>query len=116
MKIGGGEEEEEEGEADLRWLTVMLVAVRRKNSGGDAANSKRNRERKTAFLLSFSVFFVCCFSFSFFFVVPFCFFSVFLVCFPFFSFLCFPLFFFFRPSFVLSPVFLLLSSLVPWYL
>jgi hypothetical protein len=35
MKVGrGGEEEEgeEEGEADLRWLTVMLVAVRRKNS------------------------------------------------------------------------------------
>jgi hypothetical protein len=115
MKIGGGGEEEREGEADLRWLTVMLVAVRRKNSGGDAANSKRNRERKTVFLLSFSVFFVCCFSFSFL-LFLFFFFSVFLVYFPFFSSLCFPLFFFFRPSFVLSPVFLLLSSLVPRYL
>ena len=76
----------------MRWLTVMLVAMRRKNSGGDAANSKRNRERKTAFLLSFSVFFVCCFSFSFFFVVPFCFFlffsSVFLS-FPFYVSPCF---------------------------
>jgi hypothetical protein len=44
--------------------------------GGDATNSKRNRERKTAFLLSFFVFFVCYFSFSFLccsFLVFFCF-------------------------------------------
>jgi hypothetical protein len=89
--LGGGEEEGE-GEADLRWLTVMLVAVRRKNSGGDVANSKRNRERKTVFLLSFSVFFRLLFFLFFFFVVSFCFFlffsSVFLS-FPFYVSPCF---------------------------
>jgi hypothetical protein len=34
MKIGEGGEEEREGDADLQWLTVTLVAVRRKNDGG----------------------------------------------------------------------------------
>jgi hypothetical protein len=78
--------------------------------GGDATNSKRNRERKTDFLLSFSVFFRLLFFPFLFFVVPFCFFF----CFSrLYSFLCFSLFFFFHPSFVLSPVFLLLSSFVP---
>jgi hypothetical protein len=51
--------------------------------GGDATNSKRNRERKTDFLLSFSVFFsFAVFSFSFL-CCSFLFFSIFLVCFPF---------------------------------
>jgi len=76
----------------------------------------REIEKERLFFFSHSLFFsfavfpflFCCCSFFFF--------SVFLVYFPFFSSLCFPLFFFFRPSFVLSPVFLLLSSLVPRYL
>jgi hypothetical protein len=45
--------------------------------GGDATNSKRNRERKTDFLLSFSVFFRLLFFPFLFFVVPFCFFLFF---------------------------------------
>ena len=56
--------------------------------GGDATTSKINRERKTAFLLSFFVFFVCCFSFSFL-CCSFLFFSSVFLSFPFYVSPCF---------------------------
>jgi len=115
MKIGGekkkkNEKEKERGKRTcdgLRWCWWRWGGRIAVFCGGDAANSKRNRERKTAFLLSFSVFFACCFSFSLLFLFVFFYFS------SLFSFLFLSMF---PPVFLFPSLFCSLSCFSPPFL